>query len=387
MSILESFLAGKEARRVADAAEQINAMQSFIGQNGAAIMGGDANALGQLAGFGQQGLQMAMGIQGDVQQRERQAALDAQAAEDRTYNRSRDKITDQRADQKWEMELAKYKKGLSAEQAAAEAAQLENAAKMALTATSPEQWDELAQQNGAPELVGQFDNREAVAAQFMSMAEVLKQTNPEPGKPLTEAAQLKADLDAGRIDQATYESEMARRAPKGSKISFDPATGAMTIEEGVGVGSTPLTVDQGKNTGFILRMDESNKTLNELEDQGTSLWNKTAGKIPVVGNYMVSEKSQKYDQAKRDFINAVLRRESGAVISPEEFANAEQQYFPQPGDGPEVVAQKKRNREVTMEGVRVSAGPGAATVPAGGSGSPPQAGFDPAEIDALMSGP
>ena len=99
MSILEAFLAGKEARRTADAAEQINAMQQFIGQNGKAIMGGDANALGQLAGFGQQGLQMAMGIQGDTQTRERQAAADAAAAEDRAYGRERDKVADGRADQ------------------------------------------------------------------------------------------------------------------------------------------------------------------------------------------------------------------------------------------------------------------------------------------------
>lgn len=250
--ILESFLAGKEARRVADAAEQINAMQQFIGQNGAAIMGGDANALGQLAGFGQQGLQMAMGIQGDVQQRERQATLDAQAAEDRAYNRGRDKITDQRQDQKWEMELAEYKKGLSAEQAAAEAAQLENAAKMALTATSPEQWDELAQQNGAPELVGQFDNREAVAARFMSMAEVLKAQNPDKPKPQTEAAQLKADLDARLIDQATYEAELARRAPKGTSLTVDPTTGAVTYSEGVGVGEpSGATVGQVYNPNEV----------------------------------------------------------------------------------------------------------------------------------------
>lgn len=271
--ILESFLAGKEARRVADAAEQVNAMNAFLGQNGQAIFAGDQNALGQLAGMGPQGLQMALGMKGDLAAQERQAALDAQAAEDRTYNRGRDKITDQRADQKWEMELAEYKKGLSAEQAAAEAAKLENAAKMALTATSPEQWDQLAQENGAPDLVGQFDNREAVAARFMSMAEVLKANappdemdalklererleidklkNPEV-KPLTEAAQLKADLDAGRIDQATYETEMQRRAPKGSKISFDPTTGAMTIEEGVGVGgSGDPTVGQVYNPNEV----------------------------------------------------------------------------------------------------------------------------------------
>lgn len=58
------------------------------------------------------------------------------------------------------------------------------------------------------------------------------------------------------------------------------------------------------------------------------------------------------DQAKRDFINSVLRRESGAVISDAEFANAERQYFPQVGDKPAVIAQKAKNRRVSIDGMR-----------------------------------
>lgn len=53
---------------------------------------------------------------------------------------------------------------------------------------------------------------------------------------------------------------------------------------------------------------------------------------------------QKYKQAERNFVNAVLRKESGAVISPEEFESARIQYFAQPGDRPEVILQKQRNR-------------------------------------------
>ncbi|MBO8826080.1 hypothetical protein INO83_14145, partial [Staphylococcus aureus] len=48
---------------------------------------------------------------------------------------------------------------------------------------------------------------------------------PAAPKPQTEAAQLKADLDAGLIDQATYQAEIARRAPKGTSLTVDPATG------------------------------------------------------------------------------------------------------------------------------------------------------------------
>ena len=167
--------------------------------------------------------------------------------------------------------------------------------------------------------------------------------------------------------------------------------GTTTINPDGSIVVTKLTESEGKSTGFMYRMEESDRILQALEDQGTSLWNKGAGALPVLGNYLVSPDAQRFDQAKRDFINAILRRESGAVISPEEFANAEVQYFPQPGDGAEVIAQKARNRRVAIDGVRASAGEGAMTQPsaAGNSGSPGQTGqaFDPAEIDSLMQGP
>ena len=45
------------------------------------------------------------------------------------------------------------------------------------------------------------------------------------------------------------------------------------------------------------------------------------------------------------------------TISVEEFDNARKQYFPQPGDSPEVIAQKRRNREITLDAMRRDAGP------------------------------
>ncbi|QRI63619.1 hypothetical protein JQ506_22945 [Shinella sp. PSBB067] len=56
-------------------------------------------------------------------------------------------------------------------------------------------------------------------------------------------------------------------------------------------------------------------------------------------------------------MNAQLRRESGAVISDEEFDNANKQYFPQPGDTKEVLRQKAANRKVVSDAMRRDAGP------------------------------
>lgn len=64
-----------------------------------------------------------------------------------------------------------------------------------------------------------------------------------------------------------------------------------------------------------------------------------------------SEDMKLMEQAKRNFINAVLRRESGSAISASEFESGDAQYFPQPGDTKAVLDQKKRNREVAISGL------------------------------------
>ena len=69
-----------------------------------------------------------------------------------------------------------------------------------------------------------------------------------------------------------------------------------------------------------------------------------------------SKDMQSYMQASRNFINAVLRRESGAVISPSEFAEARKQYLQQPGDTLETRAQKRANRQYVMATMKRSAG-------------------------------
>jgi len=135
--------------------------------------------------------------------------------------------------------------------------------------------------------------------------------------------------------------------------------------EGYGQGAIQLTPKkrlklsdaESKSVGFYERSKNSHGLLNKLEDQGLSFKGKALNAVPFgMGNFAQTEEYQKYDQARRDFVNAILRRESGAVINPEEFKNADIQYFPQPGDGPEVIAQKRRNRELAVQGLLVSTG-------------------------------
>jgi hypothetical protein len=131
-----------------------------------------------------------------------------------------------------------------------------------------------------------------------------------------------------------------------------------------------MTEAQGKAMLFGSRMQAANEILAGLEGKGVmtpSLTKMAVEEVPLVGgalgmaaNVMVaSPEQQQVEQAQRDFVNAVLRRESGAVIADSEFRNAAKQYFPQPGDDKNTREQKRKNRELAIRGILTEAGPGA----------------------------
>lgn len=118
-----------------------------------------------------------------------------------------------------------------------------------------------------------------------------------------------------------------------------------------------VTVDEKKAMTFADRMYTSGKIIDDMGTAGSGKLDQIASQVPGVGEYLTSDDFKKVDQAKRDFINAQLRRESGAVIAESEFDNANKQYFPQPNDTPEVLEQKKRNRQIVIDGMARDSGP------------------------------
>lgn len=165
-------------------------------------------------------------------------------------------------------------------------------------------------------------------------------------------------------------------------MTFDPRTGQMTPATGtdgapVG-GGKALTEFQGKSAAYGMRANDASQIIDTVGQNGKvqpSLLKRGAETVPLIGeglgmvaNKLQTPEQQQVEQAQRGFINSVLRQESGAAISASEFDNARKQYFPQPNDTPEVIEQKRLNREKAIDGFRVSAGPGAKHI-----GAPAQA--------------
>jgi hypothetical protein len=148
-----------------------------------------------------------------------------------------------------------------------------------------------------------------------------------------------------------------------------PAAGAPGVPL-MGKG-TALTESQSNATAYGLRMKEANSILEDLAKKGT-LRGANIEATPFIGESLgkvlpsflggTSAAQQQVNQAKSNFITAVLRKESGAVISDSEFEREDRKYFPQVNDNDAVIKQKANARKLAIKAMEIQAGPGAKNI-------------------------
>ena len=235
----------------------------------------------------------------------------------------------------------------------------------------------IAQQN----LKAQYD---ALVPQLGPQKAMLAVLNPEAGKMLLEQAlsskqkftEIGVNADGTKRygfvndrDQTVKpyampgsEDSGTVTGPDGKQIPIPPGVDRKTFVNEISRANAKSaagekTEVQAKSEKFGNKMELAEKNISQLQSQGTSLAGQIASNVPL-GNYVQSNDYQKYQQAKNNFITALLRDESGAAIGTQEFKRYDKELFPQPGDSPEVIAQKAEARRVAIEGMKKAAGPG-----------------------------
>lgn len=144
---------------------------------------------------------------------------------------------------------------------------------------------------------------------------------------------------------------------KGSmSLSVDPATGQVSFQQGGNI--KPMTEAQSKDTTFAVRAEGALPILDKFGNALTSLPESAAGALPGgVGNYMQSPEYQQAQQAGTEFLQAILRKDTGAAITPQETAEYGKVYLPRPGDSPAVLAQKQTSRTRALEALKAGMTP------------------------------
>lgn len=160
-------------------------------------------------------------------------------------------------------------------------------------------------------------------------------------------------------------------------IERDPKTGAWNIikvgskeVKGRTPGTGKVSADERNAAGYYGRMEAADKIFNSeafaaFKPSSTQFAAANAlltdkGMVSLLPTHWLNKglgnEAQQYYQAAADWVRAKLRKESGAAIGAEEMLQEIRTYFPMPGEGKNVVMQKKQARAKATEQMKIAAG-------------------------------
>lgn len=146
-----------------------------------------------------------------------------------------------------------------------------------------------------------------------------------------------------------------KAASNGLTVTTNP-DGTTTVQQGG--APKPLTEGQSKDTVYVTR---ANGALPIIDKFGDALLNPleraVEGDPTGIVRGMQSPEFQQAQQAGKEFLQALLRKDTGATITPEEDAQYGAVYLPRPGDGPEVLEQKRISRQRAVAAIEAGLPP------------------------------
>jgi hypothetical protein len=386
--------AGMESRNAMLEMQRQKDAQAFMQQNGAAIMAGDKNAMGQMFGYDPKLASGLMVDQSGMANDSRRTDIAERSANAGIAN---DAARLKLAQEEGKRQMAEYAAGAEArdlEQSTARLAKLHQDLMMArgnqplldeLNKANPDLPDvadasldeEIARISGA---LGMGDD---ATEAFRTQHQKLLAAGFGPDTPEYKDTMLKGPIerteDVTKVWRPATPEEARDRGATAGQINdqtgdFKPAQ-----------GKDAPTGDERKGGGMYDRMVAAETTLDRLAaDEGAenlSLVERGLTGMGAPEGYALSGSSQRVLQAQRDWVRAKLRLESGAVIGDEEMAEEIRTYFPQPGEEKATRDQKKQARRQAMEQVKTQAGRAVPASPGAAGDVPPaaiEAGIDPA---------
>lgn len=236
-NIVNALRGGAEAAAMQNQVMRQNRLAEFYDQQGAALVQGDQGAINAYARMDPQG---AMGMK-DTQERLKMARAQGRR------------------------QAEQYAMQMDAAEAAAQAEQLKRAIAGGLQAQTPEQWDQFVASMGADNLVGQFENRELIASQYLGIADALEQAaGPGSAKPGNDYERYVArETAAGRQPMDEFAYRRAIEATKGDGMAF-----RQTLPDGSVVewGSRGLPDRQDVSVGDVYNPGEVNATVSLIDE-------------------------------------------------------------------------------------------------------------------------
>lgn len=342
-------------------ARRQNALADFYKTQGADLIAGKPNALAGYAALDPQG---ALSIQNTLADNRRADASLAMQQEAHGLNMqmTRERIAEIRRQ--------------SAEAAKAEAARLDAAAleqeRQQLSGVvagarqaiiqGPEAWEQFKatipadmwQQSGLDPAALTFEVAPAALAMVVGMLEGVEEArqfaagmNGSGGDPTAEMRNLQwraeqAGLQPGTPEYADFMRSGGR--VEASRVIMGP-DGQPLLMEGPAASNFKFTEGQSKDNVYATRARGSLDVLEPVADALTGRGAIAAEMVPFgLARGLQSDDFQVAQQAGTEFLQAILRKDTGAAITQDETESYGRVYLPQPGDGEAVLEAKRQAR-------------------------------------------
>lgn len=339
--VMGSYGRGLEVGQFGNQVRQENALRSLYAAQGPQIMQGQPNALNALATLSPG---LAMDAQGAILNQQQTRQDMAFSAEEMQMRRAQAKA-------QAEAMLAQNQATLDA--VTAEQHQRDMMGILAGGAAAhdagPEAFTAWSQQNGVEVPFNMFPAWAAQTAGEIDALDDWVKVAPKPAKgptyrPATPEEAARYGAQAGQINTETGQFS-AINPPSGMSLETT-AEGGVRVVQGPGAGAVrPLTEAQSKDNVFVTRARGALEVLDPIAGALTSYGDQLMGLDPTgIVRGQQSERYQTAVQAGNEFLQAILRKDTGAAITADEQELYGKTYLPQPGDGPAVLAQKERSR-------------------------------------------
>lgn len=150
----------------------------------------------------------------------------------------------------------------------------------------------------------------------------------------------------------------AADVPQGMTIESDGAGGFRMVQGPAGADK-PFTEAQGKDVVFATRAQGALDALDPVAGELTNRAARAAEYDPtgLARGAMQSDNFQIAKNAGDEFLQALLRKDSGAAITEDEMALYGATYLPKPGDNPKLLDQKKSARARAVAAIQAGMSP------------------------------
>ena len=180
---------------------------------------------------------------------------------------------------------------------------------------------------------------------------------PASPKLYSEFAKLNADLQAGNISKDQYNASVQSFLNKNKMSIRTTPDGGFEFVQGESAGK-PMTEAQSKNIGFYKRSQDALKLFDPVADSLVDSLGAVAEMDPTgMARYLQSDEYQKAQVLGKDFLAPILRKDTGAAVTPSEWVFYKAIYIPEVGDNPAKLAEKKAARSRAVEAMRIGLEP------------------------------